>query len=150
MNNTETHKYKRGLNWGFLFKAIILPVIAFYVIITAINHSMKLVEHHIPVSVDVSSKVSGESFVFTDEAPFHKYVSVKKGGDLKGTILKDEDGHSYLLLSSEKCYVRHQSKDEDKDLSILKDASFIILYQNYQRTLFKTDFDGFCRVYEIK
>lgn len=55
-----------------------------------------------------------------------------------------------ILSSSEKCHVSHQSKDEDKDLSILKDASFIILYQNYQRTLFKTDFDSFCRVYEIK
>lgn len=150
MNNTEAHKYKKGLNWGLLFKAIVVPVVAFYVIMTAINQSMKLVEHHIPVSVDVSSNVSGQSFAFTDEGPFHKYVSVKAGGDLKGTILKDEDGHSYLLSAEEKCYTRHESKDEDKDLSILKDSAFITLYQNYQRTLFKTDFDSFCRIYEIK
>jgi len=148
MNTTEARH--GGINWKLFIKAIFVPVAFFYLMMTAINHSMKLVEHHTPVQIDLNSPLNQKSFSLVGEGPFYKQVSENDSGDIKGKILVDEDGNKFLLADSEKCYVRHDKKGDDVELSILRDTSFITLYQNYERSLFKTDFDSFCRVYEVK
>jgi len=148
MNTTEARH--GGINWKLLLKGVFVPVAFFYLMVTAVNHSMKLVEHHNPVQIDLNSPLNQKSFSLVGDGPFYKEVVQNDNGDIKGKILVDEDGNNFLLADNEKCYVRHDKKGDDVDLSVLRDASFITLYQNYERSLFKTDFDSFCRVYEVK